>query len=131
MDLARWRRFLKIGKGMKKVRSYCIVFAACISGLWLANASADEVYTFTVHGIVKGLPGAGRAPNELLVKHDPIPEYRDSSGKVVGMAAMTMPFYLEQGVSVGGIKVNDEVELKVAQRIVPTFTEKVVEVVKK
>lgn len=93
-------------------------------------AFADTAYHFTVRGIIKGLPGDGRAANEILVKHQPIPEYRDETGAITGMMAMTMPFYLAEGVSLGGVKAGDAVELKVEQHLKPKFTE-VVTVIKK
>jgi Cu/Ag efflux protein CusF len=95
-----------------------------------AYASDEGVYTLHVKGVVKALPGPGLASNEILVKHEPIPDYRDESGKVVGMMAMTMPFYLEGSVSLKGISVGDSIELVVEQRIKPSFTDKVVAIKK-
>ena len=90
-------------------------------------AYADQVYSFTVKGVVKRLPqGQQGGQRELLVKHEEIPEYRDRSGKVVGMMAMTMPFYLAQTLSLEGVAVGDTVELTVQQRIEPRFVEEVV-----
>lgn len=86
-------------------------------------APTDKAYVFTVKGIIKGLPGDGRAANEILVKHGPIPDYRDDTGTVTGMMAMTMPFYLAEGVSLKDIKAGDSVEMKVEQHLKPTFSE--------
>ena len=119
-----------IFKGSRGMRSI-LVFSACAVFGMASGAYAEDVYSFTVRGVVQALPGAGRAPNELLVKHEPIPDYRDSSGEVVGMAAMTMPFYLGEGVAVNDLKVNDPVELTVEQRIRPKYSEKVVRVTKR
>jgi Cu/Ag efflux protein CusF len=94
------------------------------------SAFADEAYFYTVKGIIKGMPGDRLAKNELLVKHQPIPGYRDDTGAIVGMMAMTMPFYLKEGVSLEGIKEGDSVELKVEQHLRPKFTEEVVSVTK-
>ncbi len=97
--------------------------------LGLATASfCEESFRYTVVGTVKALPGGPRAANEILVKHQEIPDYRDSSGKVVGMMAMTMPFYLSPKVSVSDIKVGDAVTMVVEQRLTPRFTEEVVEI---
>lgn len=93
-------------------------------------AVADTAYYFTVKGIIKGMPGDGLAANEILVKHQPIPEYRDESGAVVGMMAMTMPFYLAKDVSLNGIKAGDAIEFKVEQHLKPQFTEVVTEIKK-
>jgi hypothetical protein len=91
---------------------------------------ADEVYHYTVRGEVRALPGAGHARNEIVVKHEAIPEYRDETGKVVGMDAMTMPFYLAPGVSADGLKVGDKVELSLESTVSPRFTERVTAVKK-
>ncbi len=93
-------------------------------------AVADTAYYFSVKGIIKGMPGDGLAKNEMLVKHQPIPDYRDDSGAIVGMMAMTMPFYLKEGVSLEGIKAGDAVELKVEQHLKPKFTEEVISIKK-
>jgi Cu/Ag efflux protein CusF len=41
------------------------------------------------------------------------------------MMAMTMPFYVADGVSLSEFKAGDSVELKVEQHLKPEFTEKV------
>jgi len=93
-------------------------------------ALADQVYSYTVTGVIRALPGNGRAANEILVKHDPIPGYRDEAGNVVGMMAMTMPFYLSDPQGASDLKVGDSVEMVVEQQLKPTFTEKVVSIKK-
>ncbi len=95
-----------------------------------APAVAEDSYTFKVKGVVRALPGEGRAANEILVKHEEIPDYRDSSGEVVGMMAMTMPFYLAPQVSLKGIAEGDAVELVVEQRLQPKYSEQVTSITK-
>jgi Cu/Ag efflux protein CusF len=108
---------------MTRIKTFCLsLFVALVTPL---VAFADTPYFYTVKGIVKGMPGDGRAPNEILVKHQAIPEYRDEDGVVTGMMAMTMPFYLAEGVSLSGIKAGDSVELKIEQHLKPSFTEAV------
>jgi len=91
---------------------------------------AQDIFTYHVKGIVKVLPGKGTAANEMLVKHEPIPDYRDEAGNVVGMAAMTMPFYLAKGVTTESLAVGDQVEMVVEQRLKPRFSEEVVSIKK-
>ncbi len=100
-----------------------VVMLCCI-----VNALAEDSHRYTVVGTLKALPGGPRAANEILVKHEEIPDYRDSSGKVVGMMAMTMPFYLSPKVSVSDLKVGDAVTMVIEQRLQPRFTEEVVEI---
>ncbi len=104
--------------------------ALAIALLLSASASAEDTYSFKVKGVVRALPGEGRASNELLVKHEAIPDYRDSSGEVVGMMAMTMPFYLAPELSLKGIAEGDAVELVVEQRLKPKYSEQVISISK-
>jgi hypothetical protein len=106
---------------------FFVVLVAILAG---GSAHADEAYTFKVKGVIRGLPGKGLAQDELLVKHQEIPDYRDQSGKVVGMMAMTMPFYLAPGVSTEGLTIGDAVELEVKQHLKPEFSERVVTIKK-
>jgi Cu/Ag efflux protein CusF len=57
------------------------------------------------------------------VKHQPIPDYRDDTGTITGMMAMTMPFYVGEGVSLKDFKAGDPIEMKVEQHLKPTFSE--------
>jgi Cu/Ag efflux protein CusF len=108
-----------------------ITFLAIILGLLSStNALADTAYFYTVKGVIKGMPGDGLAANEVLVKHQAIPEYRDDTGAITGMMAMTMPFYLSEGVSLSGFKTGDAVELKIEQHLSPKFSELVIAVKK-
>jgi hypothetical protein len=53
-------------------------------------------------------------PNQIYVRHEAIPEYRQTSGRF-GMDVMTMPFPLpEQGVSLEGFSVGDPVRVRFA-----------------
>jgi Cu/Ag efflux protein CusF len=105
------------------------VLAALFMFAITANtARAQNVFMYQVTGVVRAMPGNGRASNELLVKHAPIPQYRDSAGNVVGMKAMTMPFYLADDVNLEGIRVGDSIAMTVKQRLKPDFWERVVEI---
>ncbi len=108
----------------------CTTFFLALSSLLLVTNSAAglDSTTYSMKGIIKALPGNGRAPNEVLIKHDAVPEYRNRSGEVVGMSAMTMPFYLRKDVSVGELKVGDTVEFKVEAHFEPRFTEEIVSI---
>jgi Cu/Ag efflux protein CusF len=109
---------------MCNIKVVCGVLLSLL--LFIANAAAQDSYSYTVKGVIKALPGNGRAANELIVKHEPIPNYRDEAGNVVGMMAMTMPFYLSESLSASGLEVGDSVELTVEQKLKPKFSEQVV-----
>jgi Cu/Ag efflux protein CusF len=107
-----------------RIISALMVF--CFVLFTAAVVCADQVYTFTVKGVVKGLPGNGLAKNEILVKHEAIPTYRDEAGNMVGMHPMTMGFYLSEKVTTEGIQVGDSIEMVVEQTIKPKFNEQVI-----
>jgi Cu/Ag efflux protein CusF len=109
---------------MQVIKSMIIALLGALSVV--TSAVAQDVYTYNVKGVLKALPGQGTARNEILVAHEPIPGYRDQAGNIVGMAAMTMPFYLANGVKLESFQVGDRVEMVVEQRLQPRFTEEVV-----
>lgn len=111
---------------MKKLSVFVLFFVMLLSAS--RPLAAEDSHTFKVTGVIKGLPGNGLSANEILVKHEPIPDYRDETGKVVGMMAMTMPFYLDKSTSLEGIAIGDAVELVVEQQIKPTFSDKVISI---
>lgn len=115
---------------MTKMRYILLALSLTLSSACAASSTAlaDTAYYYTVKGIIKGMPGDGLAKNEMLVKHQPIPDYRDDTGAIVGMMGMTMPFYLKEGLSVEGIKAGDSVELKIEQHLQPKFSEEVVSI---
>jgi hypothetical protein len=71
----------------------------------------DDVHRYTVRGEVSALPRPGQPGSELLIHHETVPDFVDSSGKTVEMQSMTMPFSLADGVSLVGISRGDKVEL--------------------
>jgi len=70
-----------------------------------------DVHRYTVRGEVSALPRAGQPGSELLIHHETVPDFVDSSGKQVVMSSMTMPFPLAKGVSLAGISRGDKVEM--------------------
>ena len=77
----------------------------CAAG---AGAAESKVYRYVVRGEIRQMPSRERA--EVFIKHDPIPDYVGRDGAVVGLRAMTMPFWVRDGVSLEGLKVGDLVE---------------------
>jgi Cu/Ag efflux protein CusF len=108
---------------MRRISAF-VVF--CLVVVMTTAVWADQVFTFTVKGVVKGLPGNGLAKNEILVKHEAIPTYRDEAGNMVGMHPMTMGFYLSEKVTADGIHVGDSIEMVIEQTIKPKFNEQVI-----
>ena len=113
-------------KHMRRIASILVLLVWVLLGI--SAVVADQGYSFTVKGVIKALPGNGRAANEILVKHEPIPNYRDEAGNVVGMMAMTMPFYLADVKTLEGLAVGDSVEMLIEQHLKPKFSENVVSI---
>lgn len=79
----------------------------------VAGDAGTAVIEYTTRAILTRLPTATE-PNELLARHEAIPEYRQTSGRF-GMNVMTMPFPLPPtGVSIEGLTVGDAVEIRFA-----------------
>lgn len=67
---------------------------------------ADVYHT---RGVVERLPQPDGPDRSIYIRHEPIPEYRDETGAVVGMGSMTMPFPLARGVSIADLAPGDPV----------------------
>lgn len=90
-----------------------IVVAAAIVALVLRakpqaqpEAPAVERTAYTVDGQIRALTNA---VGDMSIAHEPIPEFKNGSGEVVGMGAMTMDFTPAEGVDMTGFDVGDEV----------------------
>lgn len=74
--------------------------------------AAKPSQTYTVRGRVVQLLDPAKATSEFMVHHEPIPNFADETGRVVGMAEMTMPFTPGPPVRMDGLAVGDAVEIK-------------------
>jgi Cu/Ag efflux protein CusF len=95
----------------------------------LAAPKSDPNFRYTVRGVLRNFGAETSAGSrEVIIRHEEIPDYRDETGKTVGMMAMTMPFYLEEGLETGTLAVGDPVEFVLAQWSEPTFRERIVSI---
>ena len=85
--------------------------AASASSQGADSGSQQGVDVYTVRGGSTQLPAPDREGSELMVRHEPMPEFKNAKGEVVGMGAMTMPFPIAEGVSLDGLSVGDKVSL--------------------
>ncbi len=91
-----------------------IVAAGCSRGQ-LNNttaAAARDARIYMVRGEVISVPQPGKTGTEFIVKHEPIDNFRDAGGQIVGMSSMGMPFTLGKGVLLEGIKPGDKIEMR-------------------
>ncbi len=91
-----------------------IVAASCTRGQTNNQpaAAASDAQTYVVRGEVISVPQAGKPGTEFVIKHEPIDNFRDASGQIVGMSTMGMPFTPRKGVSMEGIKPGDKIEMR-------------------
>ena len=85
--------------------------AACQKGPAGAPAAA-AVHRYVVRGELARLPA--RAGDEVMVRHEAIPDFRDRDGAVVGMDAMVMGFQVTPELPLAGLRVGDKVRLAFA-----------------
>lgn len=71
------------------------------------SVQATDVQRYEVRGIVRQLPGPGG--QELMIRHEAIPDFVNSSGEAVGMDAMTMGFPVADEVDVSAFAPGDSV----------------------
>ncbi len=70
-----------------------------------------------MRGEIVRLPTA--ETREIAIRHEAVPDFRDESGKVVGMEAMTMPFSLGPEISdsaLAGLKPGDRIAFTLEMR---------------
>lgn len=84
----------------------------------------SEVHRYVVRGTIRQLPA--KPGGELFIRHEPIPDYMNREGKVVGMHAMTMPFWVADGVSIDGLAPGDQVEFTFESQWHPRPEDKIV-----
>lgn len=75
-----------------------------------------ELYT-GIRGEIRKIPLEADPNSNLEIRHEQIPEFKNKDGEisvnskgVAGMASMTMPFPLDEGVSIEGFEIGDKVE---------------------
>ncbi len=70
-------------------------------------AAAVAGQRYTVRAEVVALPP--RPGDPLMLRHEPIPDFVDRSGAVVGMRAMVMPFPVSAEVPLAGLAPGDKI----------------------
>lgn len=83
------------------------IAAACAPTSAPAPAAAPADATYTVRAEIVRLPAA--PGGELYLRHEAIPDFRDSKGAEVGMMSMTMPFGAPAALDLAGLAAGDRV----------------------
>ncbi len=82
------------------------------------SAAKHPTYSYTVRGKVTTLPSAERPIDDFMIHHEAIHDFKNRDGVVfenaatgtLGMKSMTMPFPVDESVSLDSIEVGDIVE---------------------
>jgi len=90
-----------------------LVFAFALAGCRDEAGPAAAADRYTARGEVVRVSAAGPTP-EISIRHEPIPDFKDRTGAVVGMMAMVMPFPVAEGVSLDGLSPGDKVRFRFA-----------------
>lgn len=72
-----------------------------------AEQAAQPEHVYTVRGQIVSLPSPDRPLDDLSIKHEAIPDFKHRDNVVHGMKAMTMPFPVDESVSLDGFEVGD------------------------
>jgi Cu/Ag efflux protein CusF len=101
--------------GLRTVPAALLFVTMSLSGCSAPEKkAATPADRYVVNGEVVRLPAAGS--RELFVKHEAIPGFKDESGKVVGMEAMSMPFTVAEGVALEGLAPGDAISFTLEVR---------------
>ena len=76
------------------------------------RGGATQARRYTVRGEVVRVPTPASQGGEVFIRHEPIDDFTDSSGKVVGMSSMTMPFPMGPEVVSAPLAPGDKVEIR-------------------
>jgi Cu/Ag efflux protein CusF len=82
----------------------------------LTFSAARPMDFYVVRGRIDSLPDPAKPTSEFIAYHEPIDNFRDASGTIVGMNSMKMPFPIGKHVSLEGFAVNDFVEIEFVVR---------------
>jgi hypothetical protein len=77
-----------------------------------STAQREGQREYVVRARIERLPEPGRPGGVMVAYHEPIDDFADVDGRVVGMNSMAMDFPLAPGVSAAGLRVGDVVELR-------------------
>ena len=103
---------MRLTRAMRRLSAWCAIgVAAGIAGCGNGEAQSGEPKiqaTYIVRGEVVLLPTPDSA---FKLHHEPISDFRDAAGDVVGMDAMVMEFQLDDRVSLEDIAPGDKVRV--------------------
>ena len=81
--------------------------ASCTSEPTSKKEKSNE-HTYQTKGTIRSsLKGD---PKMMRVEHDPIPQFKNAQGQVVGMKSMTMPFQINPEISLNDLQAGDRIE---------------------
>jgi hypothetical protein len=76
------------------------------------TGAASDAQIYLIRGEVLSVQKADKPGMEFIVKHEPVDNFRNASGQIVGMSTMGMPFTPGKGILLDGIKPGDKIEMR-------------------
>jgi Cu/Ag efflux protein CusF len=77
------------------------------------DAPPANARRYTVRGEIVRLPSPAAA-RQVSLRHEPIDDFANEAGAVVGMGSMVMPFDVAPEVALDDVRVGDKVEVRIA-----------------
>jgi len=99
-----------VNRGAPVIAAILLAATLVACGSSSQKQTTVQTVSYTVRGQVLNLPATDSPAPEIIVRHEPIPSFKNAQG-VVGMESMAMPFPLAKGLSLEGIDAGDPVEL--------------------
>lgn len=78
------------------------------------DGAAASARRYTVRGEIVRMPAPSAGVRQVSIRHEPIDDFANEAGAVVGMGSMVMPFDVAEGVALDGVGTGDKVEIRLA-----------------
>ena len=109
------------GSGPVALAALCGLAVALLAAACGSPEEPAVVHRYEVRGEIVRLPDPERPEaSPMMIRHERIPDFKDSEGRVVGMNAMVMPFPAARGLSLEGLAPGDPVEIVFTVQWTPT-----------
>lgn len=78
------------------------------------DQAAASARRYTVRGEIVRLPAPSGAARQVAIRHEPIDDFVNEAGAVVGMDSMVMQFDVAPGIALDEVRPGDKVEVRLA-----------------
>jgi Cu/Ag efflux protein CusF len=78
------------------------------------DEAAANARRYTVRGEIVRLPAPSGGTRQVAIRHEPIEDFANEAGSVVGMDSMVMQFDVAPAVALDDVRLGDKVEVRLA-----------------